>query len=84
MKVKDFEFGKCDHEKSKNGTDVNMTKYISNIIYRQKYIVNKKRCLINDTNELRVGTGPGPCPGKFSVPKTESRNSLVPGIVLKS
>ena len=25
-----------------------------------------------------VGTGPGPCPAKFSVPGTESRNSLVP------
>ena len=28
--------------------------------------------------------GPGPCPGKFSVPGTESRNSLVPGPVPKS
>ena len=31
-----------------------------------------------------VGTGPGTCPGKFSVPGTEYRNSLVPGKVPKS
>ena len=31
-----------------------------------------------------VGTGPGPCLGKSSVPGTESRNSLVPGTVPKS
>ena len=30
------------------------------------------------------GTGPGPCPGKFSVPGTESRNSSVPGTVPQS
>ena len=31
-----------------------------------------------------VGTGPGPCPGKFQVPGTESRNSLFPGTVPQS
>ena len=31
-----------------------------------------------------VGTGPGPCPGKFSIPRTESRNSFVPGTVTQS
>ena len=39
-----------------------------------------------DKVDLRagVGTGPGPCPGKFSVPGTESRNSLVPGTAPQS
>ena len=39
--------------------------------------------LIEESN-AGVGTGPGPCPGKFSVPGNESRNSLVPGTVPQS
>ena len=46
-----------------------------------------KKSITEDNPEYSdpgVGTGTGTCPEKFSVPETESRNSLVPGTVPKS